>query len=89
MTKAKLREQAEVEPPKHRHRIFPWVFLGVQIIFLVWIITGANSGGDCPAGQQNACDAGTTIGVGLIIGVWVAVDIILALTYLMFRVFRR
>ncbi|KAB2379003.1 MULTISPECIES: hypothetical protein [Actinomadura] len=89
MTKTKERERAEVEPPKRRHRVFPWVFLGVQIIFLVWIITGANSGGDCPAGQQNACDAGTTIGVGLIIGLWVAVDIILALTYLMFRVFRK
>ncbi|MFB4303281.1 hypothetical protein [Actinomadura sp. NTSP31] len=89
MTKTKIPEDAEVKTPKRRHRVFPWVFLAVQAIFLVWIIVGANSGGDCPAGQQDACDAGTTIGVGLIIGLWVAVDVILALTYLVFRLFRK
>lgn len=86
--------------PKRRRRIFPWVFLAVQAIFLVWVITGASSGGGTPpscarlTGQalqtcQNAGHAGTAIGVGLIVVVWVAVDVILALSYLFARLLRR
>lgn len=86
MTKVKEGPGTE---QRRRHRIFPWVFMGIQIIFLVWVIVGANSGGSCPPQQEDACEAGTAIGVGLIIALWVAVDIILALTYLVFRLFRR
>jgi hypothetical protein len=84
------RTTDEHETKQHRkHRVFPWIFLAIQIIFLVWIILGANSGGDCPEGQEGACEAGTAIGIGLIIALWVAVDIILGLTYIVFRMFRR
>jgi len=68
----------------------------VQIVFLLWVILGANSGSGTPAecrgltGQdlQNCKDAGnvgTTIGVGLIIALWAAVDIILGISYFVFR----
>ncbi|MFI8173997.1 transposase [Streptomyces microflavus] len=93
----------EVHPPstdvrKKHHRIFLWVFLAVQALFLVWIITGANSNDQAPcegmAGDalttcQNAGDVGTAIGVGLIITLWVAVDIILGITYGVYRLARR
>lgn len=86
---------------KKKRRIFPWFFLVVQAIFLIWIITGASSSGSTTAkscanltGQalqtcQDASHAGTAIGVGLIIGLWVAVDVILALIYLFVRLLRR
>ena len=87
MTKAKMQPATK---PRHRHRIFPWIFLAVQIVFLTWLIMGVNSAGnECSPGYQGACDTGMAIGAGLVIALWVAVDIILALTYLIFKVFRR
>lgn len=38
---------------------------------------------------KDASDVGTTIGAGLIIGLWAAVDLILALTYFVYRLGRR
>lgn len=87
-TMAKVKEGREPDQ-KRRHRIFPWIFLAVQILFLVWVIWAANSVSSCPPQEQGACEVGTTIGTGLVIALWVAVDIILALTYLVFRAFRR
>jgi hypothetical protein len=74
---------------KKRHHIFLWFFLAVQALFVVWIIVGANSGGDCPAGQEGACEAGTAIGVAFVVALWVAVDIILGFTYLIYKLARR
>ncbi|SEQ71590.1 hypothetical protein SAMN04487983_1007167 [Streptomyces sp. yr375] len=87
-------------PPKKRHRIFLWIFLAVQILFLIWVITGAASGSGTPeecrglTGDnlklcKDASDVGTTIGVGLIIGLWAAADIILGFTYLVYRLATR
>lgn len=84
--------QAEVEPKK-RPRIFRWFFLAVQIGFLVWIIAGVNDASDNCVGEVGAsleaCQAGTTVGAGigvaLVIGLWLAVDFILAITWLIFR----
>ncbi|MFD9460341.1 hypothetical protein [Streptomyces sp. NPDC060027] len=38
---------------------------------------------------QDAGDVGTTIGVGLIVGFWVAADFVLALTYVIYRLANR
>lgn len=87
-------------PPRKRRRVFPWVFLAVQILFLIWVITGAASGSGTPAecrGRtgdalelcEDASDVGTAIGVGLMIALWAAVDIILGLAYIVFRLARR
>ncbi|MFD5007191.1 hypothetical protein ACFWMV_30355 [Streptomyces mutabilis] len=38
---------------------------------------------------EDAGDVGTTLGVGLIIALWAAVDIILGFTYVVFRLARR
>ncbi|MET8676580.1 hypothetical protein ABZW18_02990 [Streptomyces sp. NPDC004647] len=80
--------------------VFLWVFLAVQLLFLVWIITGAASSSGTPAecsgltGDdlqlcKDANDVGTAIGVGLIVVLWVAADFILAMTYLIYRLARR
>lgn len=84
-----------------KRRVFMWFFLVVQVLFLIWIITGATSSGGSTAkscanltGQalqtcQDASHAGTAIGVGLIIVLWAVVDIILGITYLIVRLARR
>jgi hypothetical protein len=87
-----VQTQAEATARKRRH-IFRWVFLAIQVLFLVWIIAGAasSSSASC-AGLKGAAlhtchDAGhvgTAIGVGLIIFLWAAVDLILGVGYLVF-----
>jgi hypothetical protein len=104
---------------RRRRRIFLWFFLAVQVIFLIWIITGVagtsgsgadshaqavsycssswqglyNSYADCVTSYGNtlnaASDAGKGIGVGVIIGLWLAVDFILGLTYGIYRLASR
>jgi fatty acid desaturase len=78
---------------KKKRHVFRWVFLAIQALFLIWIIAGASSAGDNCAGKTgdalDACQAGTAVGAGigitLIIFLWVAVDVILGITYLIFR----
>jgi hypothetical protein len=80
------------QPPKKKRHIFRWVFLAIQVLFLIWIIAGASSASDNCEGETGqaleACEAGTAVGAGigvvLIIFIWMAVDVILALTYLVF-----
>lgn len=87
----------ETPKPKKRKRIGMWVFLAVQALFLIWIITGVASASgtpsDCGGLDAQTCnsasDAGTAIGVGLIIGLWAVVDFILGLTLLIIRLARR
>ncbi|MEU0068540.1 hypothetical protein ABZ027_03040 [Streptomyces sp. NPDC006332] len=87
-------------PPKKRRRVFLWLFLALQIAFLIWVIAGAASGSGTPAecrGRtgdalklcEDASDVGTTIGVGLIIALWAAVDVILGFTYVVYRLATR
>ncbi|MCX5559301.1 hypothetical protein [Streptomyces sp. NBC_00038] len=87
-------------PPRKRRRIFFWIFLAVQILFLIWVIAGAASGSGTPESCsgltgdslqlcKDASDIGTTIGVGLVIAFWVATDFILALTYVIYRMASR
>lgn len=71
-------------------RKFTWFILVVQVLFLIWIIAGVGSASGNCAGEVgdalDACQAGTaigaSIGVGLIIFLWVFVDIILGLIWL-------
>jgi hypothetical protein len=70
-----LQAYSGQEPePRRKHPIaghiwrnfFRYFFFAVQAIFLIWLTGGLGS-----------TDAGNGIGVGLIIGLWVAVDVIL------------
>ena len=84
-------QQTPVAPPKEKRHIFRWVFLAIQVLFLVWIIGGLSATGpECgPSLSAEACQAaqgiGTGIGVALIVALWIAVDFILGITYLIFR----
>jgi hypothetical protein len=94
-----VEPQTEQPPPvKKRKRVFMWVFLAIQVLFLIWVIAGAASGhhvsaADCAGLDtqtcQSAADAGTTIGVGLVIAFWAVVDVILGVTYAVVRLARR
>lgn len=71
-------------------RKLTWVFVIVQVLFVVWIIAGASEvAGSCEGlrgNERDACEAGTaigaTIGVGVIVFLWVLVDVILGITWL-------
>jgi hypothetical protein len=73
-----------------------WIVLLFNVGMLVWVITGAvgnANSADCQgtngAASQTGCQVGTTIGVGLLIGLWVAGDIILGIIWLVTRPSRR
>jgi len=71
-------------------RKMTWFILVVQVLFLIWIISGANSAADNCAGltgdDLTICQAGTaigaSIGIGLIIFLWAIVDVILGVIWL-------
>lgn len=84
-------------PGRKRSRWFMWAFLAVQLVFLLWVIVGARSGAgapdDCGTLDAQSCNdaenAGTAIGVGLVIVLWALVDIIVGITYAVVRIARR
>lgn len=104
-------------PRRRKRRIFLWVFLAIQVIFLIWVITGAmtktgpttaqiaqgcyhhawyplfKSQADCVKHYGGALnDAGNTgkaIGVGLVIVFWVVVDVILGISYGVYKLATR
>ena len=55
-------------PPRKRNRVFLWVFLAIQAIFLGWVIYAGMSA------PQN--------GLGIQMGLWVLTDVILGVIYL-------
>ena len=106
-------------PASRKRRVFLWVFLAVQALFLIWVITGiashpagptaaqqaaqqcANGGwyplfksaADCQVhyahGLTEAGNAGTAIGVAVVVFLWVITDIILGISYGVYRVATR
>lgn len=86
--------------PKKKRRVFLWVFLAVQVVFIAWLIGGAASMHGVPAqcahytGQtlkdcENASNVGGGIGLVLIFGLWVGVDFIMAVVYGIYRLAKR
>lgn len=84
-------------PVKKKRRIFLWFFLVIQALFLIWIIAGLGSSSgdatDCGSLSQEACNdaeaVGTGIGVILIIVLWMMVDFLLAVGYVIYRLAKR
>ena len=107
------------QPPARRkkRRVFLWVFLAIQALFLIWVIAGAASKNPSTSAQiaqqcyhhawfplfksqadcvthfggalNTAGDAGKAIGVGLIIVFWMVVDVILGVSYGVYRLATR
>jgi hypothetical protein len=71
-------------------RIFTYVILAFNLLMLIWVIAGAASANgtptDCGTLDAQTCndaaDAGTAIGVGILIVLWVFGDIILGILWL-------
>lgn len=80
-------------PVRKRPRVFFWVFLAVQLVFLVWLVTGLTVPSGCGDPPQADCEAaegiGVTIGAGLIVALWAAVDVIVGMSYLVYRLAKR
>jgi hypothetical protein len=78
-------------------RPFTWVILVINVLFLVWVIAGASTASgnatDCGVLSQQTCNsarnAGTAIGVGIIMFLWVFADVILGVLWLITRPRRR
>jgi uncharacterized membrane protein len=91
------RAEARASEPRKKRRVFLWFFLAVQVLFIIWIIGGASTGAgtpeDCTGLSEETCNAasdiGTSIGVALIIGVWIVVDFLLAVIYGVYRLASR
>ena len=62
----------QVQPPRKRRRVFVWVFLAVQVIFLGWVIY---AGVSLP-------QSGPSNGVAIQMGLWALTDVILGVIYL-------
>jgi len=63
-----LRGRGPKPPPGKRNRVFLWVFLAIQVIFLGWVIYAGVSA------PQN--------GLGIQMGLWVLTDVITVAIYL-------
>ena len=61
-----------MQPPRKRRRVFVWVFLAIQVIFLGWVIY---AGVSLP-------QSGPSNGLAIQMGLWVLTDLILAVIYL-------
>src|SRR3954466_610653 len=94
MSATSPQSEAIAEPPaKKKRRIFLWVFLATNLLFLIWVIAGANSGSgqptDCGSLSAKTCndasDAGTAIGVALIVVFWFFVDAFMGVIYGVYR----
>ncbi|MFB7944676.1 hypothetical protein ACFC6L_07110 [Kitasatospora phosalacinea] len=70
------------QPVKHRRRVFWWFFAALQLAFVVWVVAGGVSASN---ETTDAGRAGGTIGVGLIILLWALVDVIVGITYAVYR----
>ena len=85
-------------------RPLTWIILVVNILFLIWVISGIATGGqggeDCIREArtnqfldrkdcETAGQLGTAVGVGLIIVLWALVDVILGVLWLVTRSSRR
>lgn len=86
----------EAVAPRKKRRIFLWVFLAVQALFIIWLIAGGSSASDtsdCVGQYADACKTGTAVGTGigifLILALWCIVDFLLAVGYVIYRVARR
>jgi hypothetical protein len=58
----------QVQPPRTRRRVFVWVYLAIQVIFLCWVIY---AGVSLP-------QSGPSPGVGPQMGLWFLTDVIIA-----------
>ena len=84
--------------PRKRRRVFLWIFLAVQVLFAILIVIAVASLDGTPAECEGSFDvescnaeddAYQAAAVWIAITVWAAVDIILGVSYAIYRLTRR
>ena len=70
-----MRVRGHKPPPRKRNRVFLWVFLAIQAIFLGWVIH---------AGVSLRAS-----GIGIQMGLWAVTDVILVAIHLICQLPRR
>ena len=79
------------QPVKKKVRVFTWIILAINALFLIWLVSGivSVSNSTCDNLSQQSCDSAKAVGGGigaiLIIFLWVAVDVILGIIWLVTR----
>lgn len=43
-------------PPRKKRRVFMWIFFAIQVLFIIWIITGVASKGSGPSAATQAAN---------------------------------
>jgi hypothetical protein len=86
------RLQPQRPPPRRRRRVFGWIIVGVNVLFLVLLILAVSGSSQCKGmtgDELSACQAGEGIGRGilfvLVLVVWALVDLILLTIFLVTR----
>jgi len=77
-TSPPTQQPPQVQPPRKRRRVFVWVFLAIQVIFLGWVIY---AGVSLP-------QSGPSNGLAIQMGLWVLTDVILGVIYLIRQLLR-
>jgi hypothetical protein len=92
-------------PQRRKRRIFMWIFLAIQALFIIWLIAAiisVNSHGGITAycqkaansqyigvhGCNDAASTGSALGFIALFGVWIGVDFLVAVPYLIYRLAR-
>jgi len=71
-------------------KVVKWTFVVFNVLMLIWLIGGLASAGNAMSGAVNDAERagaaiGTTIGMGLILALWAAGDVILGIFVLLTR----
>lgn len=89
---------------KKKKRVFMWVFLAVQVLFIFWLIAGVSGAGDAVAESCSPdklseyftkadCEAASQVGAGIgfamVLVLWAIVDFLLAIVWLVVKLARR
>jgi hypothetical protein len=74
-------------------KIFLWFFGLIQALFVLWLILAGVSAGNEMEGMKGAeregAEAGTAIGIAMVIGVWACVDIIVGGAFIVWKFAQR
>ncbi|MFA6219657.1 MAG: hypothetical protein WC692_07735 [Erythrobacter sp.] len=82
--------QKEVSDRSFFGKLVKWVFIGFNLLMLIWLVAGFGVAGQSMDNTVNDAERagaaiGSTIGIGLIVMVWALGDVILGILVLLTR----